>query len=38
MNDDEIIALARADAQAYVGIWRSHGWDGFPVDTDRALV
>lgn len=45
MNDDAIAAAALtdaergdSDAQAYFEICHTHGWDGFPVDNDRALV
>ena len=31
-------ACGNAEAQAYVGICHTHGWDGFPVDSDRALM
>ena len=45
-NDDTAIAAAAladaawgdAEAQAYVGICLTHGWDGLPVDNERALV
>ena len=48
MNDDETTTMAAAaladaacgdaEAQACLGRYYTHGWDGFPVDSDRALV
>ena len=44
MNDDEIVALARADAErgdadalCFLAINHAYGWDGFEHDPRRAL-